>query len=125
MGSNAFLEAMKAPRSIYSVNKDIPISDKRIAEITEQVLLHSPSCFNCQSGRIVLLLNEEHETFWDFVLEVLKPILPPEQFTGFEQKIGGFKAGYGTVSPEFYVITRLLEDLMRVTPQPCSPIISV
>jgi hypothetical protein len=98
MAPNAFIEAMKTRRSIYAVNKDVPISDKAITDIAEQVILHSPSCFNAQASRIVLLLDQEHETFWDFVLEALKPILLPDQFTGFEQKIGGFKAGYGTVS---------------------------
>jgi len=46
-----------------------------------------------------VLLKKEHETFWEMVKEVLKPQVPEEQFPKTEQKLDGFKAGYGTVCP--------------------------
>lgn len=98
MGPMTFLEAVKNRRSVYALNKDVPILDKEITEIAKQVVLHVPSAFNSQSTRIVILLDKKHDTFWDYVLEVLKPVVPAEQFPATEQRVLGFKAGYGTVS---------------------------
>lgn len=114
--TKSFLDAIKERRTYYALNKQAPISDKEIQDITKEVVLHVPSSFNSQSARVVLLLNKEHDTFWDFVLEVLKPMVPAEQFGATEQKIGGFKAGYGTVSCPFQ--PRSLDaDVARCLPQ--------
>ncbi|KAH7412214.1 nitroreductase family protein [Phaeosphaeria sp. MPI-PUGE-AT-0046c] len=96
LAPKTFLEAVKSRRSIYNINKDVPISDEKIIEITKQIVLHVPSAFNSQSTRIVLLLGKEHDTFWDYALEVLKPIVPEAQFCSTEKRIAGFKAGHGT-----------------------------
>jgi predicted oxidoreductase (fatty acid repression mutant protein) len=93
-----FFDAVKERRTYYHLNKESPIPDKQIIDIAEKAVLHVPSSFNSQSTRLVVLLNKDHDQFWDFVLEVLKPMVPEEQFSKTEQKIGGFKAGYGTVS---------------------------
>ncbi|KAF1835652.1 nitroreductase family protein [Decorospora gaudefroyi] len=92
-----FLQAIKERRTYYALNKEAPISDKKITEIAEQAILHVPSSFNSQSTRLVVLLNKDHDQFWDFVIEVLKPLTPEEQFPKTEQKIAGFKAAYGTI----------------------------
>jgi predicted oxidoreductase (fatty acid repression mutant protein) len=107
----SFFDAIKERRTYYQLNKESPISDKQITEIAEKAILHVPSSFNSQSTRLVVLLNKDHDQFWDFVLEVLKPLTPEEQFPKTEQKIGGFKAGYGTVSTRLSHVTITLEGL--------------
>lgn len=101
MAPSTFLEAVKARRTIYALNKDVPITDEKITEIAKEIVLHVPSSFNSQSTRVVVLLGKEHDTFWDYALEVLKPMVPEDQFPSTEQRISGFKAGYGTVSNFF------------------------
>lgn len=66
----SFFDAVIERRTYYQLNKDSPISDKQITDIAEKALLHVPSSFNSQSTRLVVLLNKDHEQFWDFVLEV-------------------------------------------------------
>jgi hypothetical protein len=100
-----FFDAVKERRTYYQLNKESPISDKQISEIAEKAVLHVPSSFNSQSTRLVVLLNKDHETFWEFVLEVLKPLTPEEQFPQTTQKINGFKGAYGTVSTLFAFLT--------------------
>lgn len=100
----SFFEAVKDRRTYYQLNKEAPISDKAISDIVEKALLHVPSSFNSQSTRLVVLLNKDHDTFWDYVLEVLKPLTPEEQFPKTEQKMQGFKAAYGTVSFSNYLM---------------------
>jgi len=92
-----FIEAVKERRSYYALNKEAPISDDKIIEIVNTTVLHAPSSFNSQSTRLVVLLKAEHDKFWDFVKEVLKAIVPEDQFAGTEARVNGFKAGYGTI----------------------------
>ena len=101
----SFMDAVKERRTIYQLNKEAPISDKQITEIAEKAILHVPSSFNSQSTRLVVLLNKEHETFWESVAEVLKPMVPEDQFPQTEQKLNGFKGAYGTVSRTIYLFS--------------------
>ena len=96
--STAFLEAVKARRTIYALSAKSPIPDSKIQEIVEQAVLHTPSSFNSQSTRVVLLVKDEHKKLWDFAKEALKAIVPAEAYPATEQKLNGFQAGYGTVS---------------------------
>lgn len=95
--SKAFMEAVKSRRTYYSINNQPPVSDERILELVHDAILHVPSTFNSQSTRLVVLLKKEHERFWDLVKEVLKPQLTEAQYAATEQKLDGFKAGYGTI----------------------------
>lgn len=97
--SKSFLDAIKDRRSIYQLNKEAPKSDKEIVDIVNQVVLHSPSAFNSQSTRVVVLLNQEHEKFWEFTKAALKAQIPEEQYkSGTEPRLNGFKGAYGSVS---------------------------
>lgn len=84
-------------RSIYDLKPDIPVDEKRVKEIIEHSLKHTPTAFNSQNGRIILLLNEESNKFWDITASELKKIVPEESFPKTKEKIDSFKAGYGTV----------------------------
>jgi len=110
----SFMDAVKDRRTIYQLNKEAPISDKQISDLAEKALLHVPSSFNSQSTRLVVLLNKEHDTFWEFVLEVLKPMTPEDQFPKTEQKINGFKSAYGTIL--FYEDPEPVEKLRKSFP---------
>ncbi|KAF2748227.1 Nitroreductase [Sporormia fimetaria CBS 119925] len=92
-----FLDAVKERRTYYALNRNLTISEKEVQDIVKDVVLHVPSSFNSQSARLVVLLNEEHERFWDFTLEVLKTMVPAEQMEPTEKKLAGFRAAYGTV----------------------------
>jgi uncharacterized protein len=93
-----FLEAIQARRSIYSITNTSPIPDERIEEIIKIALLNAPSTFNSQTTRIILLLKSEHEKFWDIALENVGAIADGPAVAYMEQRIAGFRAGYGTVS---------------------------
>ena len=96
----SFIDAVKSRRTYYALNKQPPISDDQITQLVNDTVLHVPSSFNSQSTRAVVLLKDQHDKFWDFVIEVLKPMLSgEEQLKSSTARINGFKAGYGTVSP--------------------------
>lgn len=95
--SKTFFEAVKGRRSVYAISKESPISDEQIQKIVEEAVLHSPTSFNSQSSRAVVLLGDKHDKLWDITAETLRKIVPTEQFEGTAQKIASFKAGYGSV----------------------------
>ncbi|WP_151747810.1 nitroreductase family protein [Acinetobacter lactucae] len=92
-----FLELIKKRRSIYSIGKNLEHTSAKIEELIKEAVKHSPSAFNSQSSRVVILFNESHQNFWNIVLDVLKTIVPAQALAGTEQKIQSFAAGAGTV----------------------------
>lgn len=95
--SKDFYSAIKERRSIYAISKETPISDERIQEVVEYAVNHTPSAFNSQSSRVVVLLGEQHDKLWDITTETLRKIVPADSFASTEEKMGSFKGGYGTV----------------------------
>ena len=95
--SEHFLKVVANRRSHYAIGNVAVTSTKRIIEILEQAVLHSPSAYNSQSTRVVLLMGEHHDKLWDLLIEVMRNKLSPERFPETEKKLNGFKAGYGTV----------------------------
>lgn len=84
-------------RSYYKISNDSVVSDEELEKAIEFVVEHTPSAFNSQSARVVLLLNDNHHKLWDITMEALKKVVPAEKFAPTEQRINSFKAGYGTI----------------------------
>ncbi|QWU13516.1 hypothetical protein SAMN04487895_103186 [Paenibacillus sophorae] len=95
--SNNYFDAVKKRRSVYAISKELPVSAEKVQEIVEQAVLHSPSSFNSQSARAVVLFGEQHDKLWDITSSTLRQIVPTDQFEGTAQKMAAFKAGAGTV----------------------------
>ncbi|KAJ5886555.1 uncharacterized protein N7473_009229 [Penicillium subrubescens] len=94
----SFIEGMKGRRSIYALTNESTISDGRIEDIISEVVKHTPSPFNSQTARLVVLLKEEHEKLWDLALEIATATVPPQVLENlYKPRIAGFRAGYGTV----------------------------
>lgn len=92
-----FLTAVADRRTFYGIGKEQVVSDSRIKEIIDHAVKHTPSAFNSQSTRVVLLLGEHHDRLWDMAKEALSKLVPKEQFASTEEKINSFKNGYGTI----------------------------
>ncbi|KAK9372068.1 Nitroreductase-like protein [Lipomyces chichibuensis] len=95
--SKTFLEALCARRSYYKLANQSTIPDSRIVELVNAAALNTPSCFNSQSTRLVVLLKQEHEKLWEIAKETLKAMLPPDVYVNTEQRLNGFQKAYGTI----------------------------
>ena len=85
-------------RSIYGLNKQLPVAKEEIVQLVEHTLLHTPSAFNSQSTRIIVLFGNDHEKLWQITEDTLRGIVnDDEKFKPTKQKIDGFKAGAGTI----------------------------
>lgn len=104
--------AIEKRRSYYSISNKSPISDEAIKKLIEHSIKHTPSAFNSQSTRIVLLFNENHKKLWEIVKNELKKINPKESFEKTKNKIeSSFEAGYGTIL--FYEDTSVIKELQN------------
>lgn len=97
MNTKDFATVVQNRRSIYAIGKDVKISDDRIREIVEFAIKWAPSSFNSQTSRAVILLGAHSDKFWAHLTEILRKIVPADQFAATEGKMKGFGSGYGTV----------------------------
>jgi predicted oxidoreductase (fatty acid repression mutant protein) len=72
--SKEFLTAIKDRRTYYEIAKDATTPDARLKEIIAHAVKHTPSAFNSQSARVVLLLGPQHDRLWDITKEALKKV---------------------------------------------------
>jgi predicted oxidoreductase (fatty acid repression mutant protein) len=57
-------------RSYYGIKKECPISDAELEAIVKRCVKHSPTSFNMQSSRAVLLTGKHHELLWEKIAEL-------------------------------------------------------
>ncbi|KAI0024520.1 Nitroreductase [Xylariomycetidae sp. FL0641] len=96
--ANAVLDLLKNRRTYYQLNKDLGVcGPARVDEIVQECLLHVPSSFNSQSNRVVILYGADHDKLWDITSDILRPYVAPENWSGTEARMAGFKAAAGTI----------------------------
>lgn len=96
--SNQFLNLIKNRRTIYAIGKNLSQSPDELTTLIEDAIANSPSAFNSQTSRAVILFGQEHQHFWDIVKDVLKPFAPTEDAQQkTNAKVDSFAAGVGTV----------------------------
>lgn len=109
-----FLESVKKRRSIYGISNKSSISDDKLIKIIKEATQYVPSAFNNQSQMSVLLLGENHNKFWNIVMDSLQKVVPAANFSATEAKINSFKSGYGTVL--YYNDDNITKDLQAKYP---------
>ena len=91
------MNAVENRRSIYAIGKNISVSEDKIIDVFKHALAHSPTPFNSQANRAVLLIGEDHEALWNIVEDTLKKIVPEKNFPKTQEKLQSFKNGYDVV----------------------------
>lgn len=104
-----FFKAVEDRRSYYGISKDAVVPDSRIKEVVNHAVQHSPTSFNSQSARVVVLTAKSHDQLWDITKETLRKIVGDSNFKQTEEKIQSFKNGYGTVL--FFEDQKIIENL--------------
>ena len=110
----SFLDQIKQRRTIYAIGKNVPVDHAKIEAIIKEAVKQSPSAFNSQSSRAVILFGDSHVKFWTIVLETLRKLVPEAAFEGTSTKINSFIAGAGSVL--FYEDTSVITGLQEQFP---------
>lgn len=95
--NSQFLSAIKARRTFYGISKETVITDEELQQLIQEAVKHTPSAFNSQSARAVLLLGQQHDKLWNLTKEALKKVVPVPNFAATEEKINSFQAGYASL----------------------------
>jgi len=96
--SNTFLPLLQNRRTIYAIGKNLSQTPEQLTDLIQEAIRQSPSSFNSQSSRAVILLNDEHEKFWNFVKEKLREYATDDAASAkTDAKMDSFAAGVGTV----------------------------
>ncbi|MFA6076106.1 MAG: nitroreductase family protein [Negativicutes bacterium] len=112
--SKPFLQAIVNRRTYYGISNEKIVAEPMIVEIVETALKHSPSAFNSQNSRVLVLFGAEHAAFWAIAMAALRALVPVEKFTPTEEKINAFAAGYGTVL--FFEDMAVVEGMQKQFP---------
>ena len=67
-----FYQALKERRSYYGISKDVEVSEEKVKEVVEFAVKHTPSAFNSQTARVVVLTGDAHDKLWEITTETLK-----------------------------------------------------
>lgn len=112
--AESFEQAMKTRRSYYAIRKRASIPDEEIEALVGRAVRYTPTAFDSQGNRAVLLLHQHHDRLWEIVLETLRGQCGGAIGEQTKQKVEAFKNGYGTV---LYLIDRTVtERLVRQYP---------
>ncbi|MBB3104219.1 nitroreductase family protein [Azomonas macrocytogenes] len=109
--SNPFIDTIKIRRSQYALGKELPLSQQNVTELIQEAIKLSPSAFNSQSSRAVILYGTQSDRFWGFVKEELRKLVPADSFATTSDKIDSFAAGAGTVL--FYEDQEVVDGLQK------------
>ena len=93
-----YSDAIKIRRSQYALTNTIKVPEEKVVEVIKESIKHTPSPYNIQSTRAMVLLGENHKKLWQIVKEVLLEKIGAERFVATEEKINkNFLSGYGTI----------------------------
>ena len=93
-----FNQLLKQRRSIYALSDQVQQSPAEIADLIKEAVRQSPTAFNSQTVRAVILFGDASNKVWDIVEDALSKIVKnPDAFKKTQAKIATFRAGFGTV----------------------------
>lgn len=102
-------------RSIYALGDKLSQTPEEIYDLVKTAIQNSPTAFNSQTVRAVVLFGQASDKVWDIVATTLKKVMSnPEAFQKTEAKINSFKAGYGTIL--YFTDTAIVHNLENEFP---------
>ena len=109
--SQTFLKSVENRRSIYGISNEQILPDDQLEQLIQHAVKHTPSAFNSQTARVVVLLGEQNDRLWDITSNTLKKIVPSDAFESTAQRMKTFGSGYGTIL--FFEDMQVVESLQQ------------
>jgi len=105
----SFTDLQTKRRSIYALGRQVTQTPEALYDLVKSAVKQSPTSFNNQSVRAVVLMGDAHEKLWDMTAQRLQQGVPDE--AAYQQTLAkinhAFKAGFGTVL--FYTDTDVVK----------------
>ncbi|PKI82315.1 hypothetical protein MVES1_003522 [Malassezia vespertilionis] len=114
--SKNFVQAIQNRRTYYKLSKKQILPDSELVKLVKQVVREAPSSFNVQSSRVVILLGNQHNNYWDKIVpDSLRAAAGDSAVEASQGKLEGFKGGYGTIL--FFEDEKLIKGQQEAFPQ--------
>lgn len=107
-------DELKARRTQYALGRNLPVSNEEIDRLARVNIRISPTAFNCQGSRALILFGAESDKLWELTKEALAQIVASENFGDTERRIDGFAAGAGTIL--FFEDRQVMRDFQERFP---------
>ncbi|KAH6691681.1 nitroreductase [Plectosphaerella plurivora] len=91
------LHLVRTRRTHYRLTKSSPFHHDSIEHVIKGALVYTPSSFNSQSTRVIVLFGAHHDRFWDVATAILKSKMPSNRWEPTSQKMAMFKDATGTI----------------------------
>lgn len=95
--TNATIASLKNRRTQYALGRNAALSTDQLDALIKEAIRLTPSSFNSQSSRAVILFGAASEKFWQLTEDALRAVVPADAFAPTEAKMKAFAAGVGTV----------------------------
>ncbi len=87
-----FFNMLKNRRSVYGLNKNLPVFKDKVFDLVRDSVRYVPDAFDMKSQRVIVVVDDAHEKFWDAVYDELvratgNPI-PRERLDSFAAAAG-------------------------------------
>lgn len=112
---HALQAAADKRRSRYDLSDTLPVSMDELRGLLLEILRTTPSGFNSQTARLVLLQGDEHLRAWDIIQSRVQPLTEPAAFEKTVDKMNGFRRAAGTIL--FFEDGAILRDLEQRFPK--------
>lgn len=114
----SFLESLANRRSIYALGKEIDVN--QATEAIKEAVKLSPSAFNSQTSRVLILAGAEHDKLWseivatDLKAEMDRQGVPESAWAGTKAKLDSFAAA--SLTALFFEDTDVVKGLQAQFP---------
>ena len=109
-----FLDLLKLRRTRYDLTNKSTLPKEEIVKLLQTAVKHTPSAFNSQSTRVLLLCGDKHKQFWQLARHELQQVVPADKFGPTEEKLTAFESAYGTIL--FFEDWKVVESLQAQFP---------
>lgn len=92
-----FVDLIKLRRSRYDLTDKSTLPKEELVKLVQENVRHTPSPFNSQSTRVLILCGARHKQFWEIAKHELQQIVPAEKFAPTGEKLAAFAAAHGTI----------------------------
>lgn len=108
-----FLQLIKQRRSIHALNNTPILPDGELISLIKSTVRESPSAFNSQTSRVVILLGEDHKNYWSNIVQpsMRKAITDEATWAHIGPRYDLFKQAYGTAL--FFEDENVIKDLQK------------
>lgn len=92
-----YLDLIRKRRSVYALSDTMQMPRLEFVALIRDIFEESPSAFNMQNARGLILFGEEHARLWRIVMDALQAKVTKDQFDAMQSKLQLFAQGASTI----------------------------